>query len=49
MPPREANILPWEAVALDLFGPWTVKVAVEAYEFYAFLMLFAFVTGQQVT
>jgi transposase InsO family protein len=35
MPPREANILPWEEVALDLIGPWTVKVADESYEFYA--------------
>ena len=35
MPPRQANILPWEEVALDLIGPWTVKLAVKAYEFYA--------------
>jgi hypothetical protein len=35
MPPQEANILPWEEVALDLIGPWTIKVAAEAYKFYA--------------
>jgi hypothetical protein len=35
MPPREANILPWEEVALDLIGPWRVKIADESYEFYA--------------
>ncbi len=35
MTPREANILHWEEVALDLIGPWTVKVADESYGFYA--------------
>jgi hypothetical protein len=35
MPPQEANILPWEEIALDLIGPWTVKLAVESYELYA--------------
>jgi hypothetical protein len=35
MPPQEANILFWEEVALDLIGPWTVKVADESYESYA--------------
>jgi hypothetical protein len=29
------NILPWEEVALDLIGPWTVKVAVKSFNFYA--------------
>jgi hypothetical protein len=35
MPPREANILPWEEFALDLIGPWMVKLAVESNNFYA--------------
>jgi transposase InsO family protein len=35
MPLREANILPREEVALDLISPWTLKVAAEAYKFYA--------------
>ena len=28
-------MIPWEEVAIDLIGPWTVKVANETYEFYA--------------
>jgi hypothetical protein len=36
LPPREAALLlPWEEVALDLIGPWTVKLQNEAYDFYA--------------
>jgi transposase InsO family protein len=35
LPSRQAALLPWEEVALDLIGPWTVKLEVEAYDFYA--------------
>jgi hypothetical protein len=27
LPPQKAALLPWEDVALDLIGPWTVKAA----------------------
>ncbi len=35
LPPREAALIPWEEVALDLIGPWKVTVENESYEFYA--------------
>jgi hypothetical protein len=35
LPPREAALLPWEEVALDLIGPWMVKVGQDAYDFFA--------------
>jgi transposase InsO family protein len=35
LPPREAALLPWEEVALDLIGPWTVQLPNESYDFYA--------------
>jgi hypothetical protein len=35
LPPWEAALLPWEEVALDLIGPWTVSAAHESYDFYA--------------
>jgi hypothetical protein len=33
--PRQANLLPWEEVAMDLIGPWTVKLPNKTYEFMA--------------
>jgi hypothetical protein len=36
LPPHEAALLPWEEVALDLVGPWTVTtVGQESHNFYA--------------
>jgi hypothetical protein len=35
MPPRQADLLPWEEVAVDLIGPWTVKLPNETYNFMA--------------
>jgi hypothetical protein len=35
LPPQNSDLLPWEDVALDLIGPWTVNAPQESYEFYA--------------
>jgi hypothetical protein len=35
LPPQNSALLPWEDVALDLIGPWTVNAPQESYEFYA--------------
>jgi hypothetical protein len=31
LPPQEAALVPWEEVALDLIGPWKVKVNNESF------------------
>jgi hypothetical protein len=33
--PRNVSLLPWEEVASDLIGPWTVTADQESYDFYA--------------
>ena len=35
LPPRHAPLLPWDAVAVDLIGPWTIKVGDQDLEFNA--------------
>ena len=35
LPEREVRIAPWEEVAIDLIGPWTVKVNGRKVEFHA--------------
>jgi hypothetical protein len=27
LPPREAPLVPWEELAVDLIGPWTIVIA----------------------
>ena len=35
LPPRNALLLPWSEVAVDLIGPWKITVAAQAIEFRA--------------
>ena len=35
LPPREADIAPWQEVAVDLIGPWTIKLHGQNYKFMA--------------
>ena len=35
MPERELRVAPWEEVAIDLIGPWTIKVHGKNVEFNA--------------
>ena len=35
LPPRHADLVPWNAVAVDLIGPWKIKVQGYEYEFNA--------------
>lgn len=35
LPPREATLVPWYEVAVDLIGPWTLLVHGQEIEFYA--------------
>ena len=32
-PPRHAPLVPWDEVAVDLIGPWKLKVGMAEYEF----------------
>ena len=35
LPPREANLVPWNEVCIDLIGPWTIVVNGQVLEFKA--------------
>jgi len=35
LPERSVTLAPWEEVALDLIGPWTIQILGTVYEFYA--------------
>jgi hypothetical protein len=39
LPPREAALVPWEEVTLDLIGPWTIKLDNNSYSFYALTII----------
>ena len=32
---REANLVPWEEVAIDIIGPWTIDINGKTFEFNA--------------
>lgn len=37
--PREAGLLPWSQVAVDLIGPWTLEISGESRTFYALTII----------
>jgi hypothetical protein len=39
LPPQEVQLVPWQEVAVDLIGPWSIKVNGQELTFFALSMI----------